>query len=140
MQETADRTFVMIKPDGVRRGLIGEIISRIEAAGLSIEQMRLEQLSRKTVEENYQEHRGKDFFEPTVAYVTSGPVVLMVVAGTGAVPIMRKLMGATNPADAAPGTIRGDFALDISANVIHGSDSPASASREIELFFGRREG
>jgi len=129
----------MIKPDGVSRGLVGEIVSRIEATGLRVEQMRLERLSQEIVEENYAEHRGKEFFEPTVAYVTSGPVVLMIVTGTGAQAIMRKLMGATNPADAAPGTIRGDFALDISANVIHGSDSPESAAREIALFFGGRE-
>ncbi len=129
----------MIKPDGVSRGLVGEIVSRIEATGLRVEQMRLERLSQEIVEENYAEHRGKEFFEPTVAYVTSGPVVLMIVTGTGAQAIMRKLMGATNPTDAAPGTIRGDFALDISANVIHGSDSPESAAREIALFFGGRE-
>ncbi len=119
--------------------MVGNIISRVEATGLRIEQMRLEQLSREIVEQNYAEHKGKEFFEPVVSYVTSGPVVLIVVTGGGAVTIMRKLMGATNPAEAAPGTIRGDFALDISANVVHGSDSPESASREIALFFGGRE-
>lgn len=129
----------MIKPDGVARGLVGEIILRIEATGLRIEQMRLERLPREIVERNYAEHRGKPFFEGVVEYVSSGPVVLMVVTGTGAVSTMRKLMGATDPAEAAPGTIRGDFALDISANIIHGSDSPESASREIALFFGGRE-
>ncbi len=129
----------MIKPDGVARGLVGEIISRVESTGLRIEKMRLEQLPKEIVEENYAEHRGKPFFEPVVEYVTSGPVVLMVVSGTRAVRIMRKLMGATDPCEAAPGTIRGDFALDISANVIHGSDSPESAAREIALFFGGRE-
>lgn len=136
---SADRTFVMIKPDGVARGLVGEIISRIEAVGLRIEKMRMEHLSREIVEQNYAEHRGKEFFDGVVKYVGSGPVVLMVVTGRGAVPIMRKLMGATDPVEALPGTIRGDFALDISANVIHGSDSAASAAREIALFFGGRE-
>lgn len=139
MDNAGDRTFVMIKPDGVARGLVGNIVSRIEATGLRVEQMRLEQLSREIVERNYAEHKGKEFFDGVVSYVTSGPVVLMVVTGTGAVAIMRKLMGATNPADASPGTIRGDFALDISANIIHGSDSPESASREIALFFGGRD-
>jgi len=139
VDNAGDRTFVMIKPDGVARGLVGNIVSRIEATGLRVEQMRLEQLSREIVERNYAEHKGKEFFDGVVSYVTSGPVVLMVVTGTGAVAIMRKLMGATNPADASPGTIRGDFALDISANIIHGSDSPESASREIALFFGGRD-
>ncbi|RJQ55840.1 MAG: nucleoside-diphosphate kinase [Actinobacteria bacterium] len=129
----------MIKPDGVKRGLAGEVIKRFESVGLRIEKMRLEQLSKEIVEENYAEHRGKPFFGGVVRYVTSGPVVLMVVTGAGAVKIVRKLMGATDPCEAAPGTIRGDFALDISANVIHGSDSPESATREIALFFGGRE-
>lgn len=129
----------MIKPDGVARGLVGDIISRVESVGLRIERMRLEELSREIVEENYAEHRGKPFFEGVVGYVTSGPVVLMVVTGTNAVTMMRKLMGATDPCEALPGTIRGDFALDISANVIHGSDSPESAAREIALFFAGRE-
>ena len=131
-----ERTYVMIKPDGVARGLVGAIIGRLEAVGLKLERMKLDMVSPEEAAANYAEHEGKPFYEGLVAYVTSGPVVKMVVSGPGAVAICRKLMGATNPKDAAPGTIRGDFALNLDANVIHGSDSPASAQREIGIFFG----
>lgn len=130
------KTYVMIKPDAVARALIGAIVSRIEATGLKIERMELGMVSPQEAESNYAEHVGKPFYDSLVAYITSGPVVKMVVSGLEAVALCRKLMGATNPAEAAPGTIRGDFALNLDANIIHGSDSPASAEREIAIFFG----
>ena len=131
-----EKTYTMIKPDGVRNGHIGEIVNRFERAGLTIEQMRLEMVTDEQAKANYAEHEGKPFYDGLIAYVTSGPVVKMVVSGEGAVSKVRTLMGATNPADAAPGTIRGDFGLTMDENVIHGSDSPESAEREIGVFFG----
>ena len=131
-----EKTYTMIKPDGVRNGHIGEIVNRFERAGLTIEQMRLEMVTPEQAKANYAEHEGKPFYEGLIAYVTSGPVVKMVVSGEGAVAKVRTLMGATNPADAAPGTIRGDFGLTMDENVIHGSDSTTSAEREIGVFFG----
>ncbi len=130
------KTYTMIKPDGVRNGHIGEIVNRFERAGLKIEEMRLEMVTPEQAKANYAEHEGKPFYDGLIAYVTSGPVVKMVVSGEGAVSKVRTLMGATNPADAAPGTIRGDFGLTMDENVIHGSDSPESAEREIGVFFG----
>ena len=130
------KTYTMIKPDGVRNGHIGEIVNRFERAGLKIEEMRLEMVTPEQAKANYAEHEGKPFYDGLIAYVTSGPVVKMVVSGEGAVSKVRSLMGATNPADAAPGTIRGDFGLTMDENVIHGSDSPESAEREIGVFFG----
>ncbi|GAV31106.1 MAG: nucleoside-diphosphate kinase [Anaerosomatales bacterium] len=129
------RTYVMIKPDGVQRRLVGRIVARLEDVGLTIERMELASVTREQAESNYAEHAGKPFYEGLIEYVTSGPVVKMVVAGEEAVTIVRKLMGATNPKDAAPGTIRGDFGLSLDANIIHGSDSPESAEREISIFF-----
>lgn len=129
-------TYVMIKPDAVRRGLAGRIIARFEDAGLAIERMEYGTLSREQAAANYAEHEGKPFYEGLVEYITSGPVVKMVLSGPGAVAVCRKLMGVTNPAEAAPGTIRGDFGLVMDENVIHGSDSPESAEREIGIFFG----
>ena len=131
-----EKTYSMIKPDGVENGHIGEIINRIERVGLKIERMELAQVSMQEAEANYAEHKGKPFYDGLIEYITSGPVVKMVVSGEGAVAIMRKLMGATNCADAAPGTIRGDFGLTVDQNVIHGSDSVESAQREIKVFFG----
>ena len=128
-------TYTMIKPDGVRNGHIGEIVNRFERAGLTIEQMRLEMVTPEQAKANYAEHEGKPFYEGLIAYVTSGPVVKMAVSGEGAVAKVRALMGSTNPAEAAPGTIRGDFGLTMDENVIHGSDSPESAAREIGIFF-----
>ena len=130
------KTYTMIKPDGVRNGHIGEIVNRFERAGLKIEQMRLEMVTPEQAKANYAEHEGKPFYEGLIAYVTSGPVVKMVVSGEGAVSKVRSLMGSTNPAEAAPGTIRGDFGLSMDENVIHGSDSTESAEREIGVFFG----
>lgn len=131
-----EKTYTMIKPDGVRNGHIGEIVNRFERAGLTIEQMRLEMVTPEQAKANYAEHEGKPFYEGLIAYVTSGPVVKMVVSGEGAVSKVRSLMGSTNPAEAAPGTIRGDFGLSMDENVIHGSDSTTSAEREIGVFFG----
>ena len=131
-----ERTYSMIKPDGVENRHVGEIISRIERAGLTIEKMELTMVTPEQAAENYKEHEGKPFYDGLISYITSGPVVKMVVAGEGAVAVMRKLMGATNCAQAAPGTIRGDFGLTVDRNVIHGSDSVESAEREIGVFFG----
>jgi len=130
-----ERTFVMIKPDGVRKGLVGEVIARFERIGLSILALKLVHLKREEAEELYSMHKGKSFFEPLVNYVTSGPVVMMVLEGTGAINVVRKVMGATDPQEAQPGTIRGDFALSIEENIVHGSDSKETALREISLFF-----
>ncbi|MGB9904171.1 MAG: nucleoside-diphosphate kinase [Desulfotomaculales bacterium] len=134
-----ERTFFMIKPDGVQRNLVGEIISRIEAKGLKIVALKMLQIEKATAERHYAEHRGKPFFEPLIAYITSGPVVAMVLEGKEAVRVTREMMGATNPLQAAPGTIRAAYGLDTGRNVVHGSDSPASAKREIELFFAPEE-
>jgi nucleoside-diphosphate kinase len=131
-----EETLVLVKGDGVRRRLIGEIIRRIENTGLDIHAMQLMDVSRELAEEHYAEHREKPFFEELVEFITSTPVVAMRVGGEGAISIVRKLMGATNPANAAPGTIRGDLALSMPDNLVHGSDSPESASRELKLFFG----
>lgn len=130
------KTYIMIKPDGVAGGHIGEIVNRFERAGLTIERMELGMVSPEQAANNYAEHEGKPFYEGLITYITSGPVVKMVISGEGAVAKCRSLMGATNPAEAAPGTIRGDFGLSVDANVVHGSDSPESAEREIGVFFG----
>lgn len=129
------RTYVMIKPDAVARGLVGRIVARIEDVGLAVERMELTTLTREQAAANYAEHQGKPFYEGLIGYVTSGPVVKMVVGGEEAVSVVRKLMGATNPRDAAPGTIRGDYGLSLDANIVHGSDSAESAEREIAIFF-----
>ena len=129
-------TYVMIKPDAVARGQVGEIIARFEKVGLTIERLEHGTLSQEQAAANYVEHAGKPFYDGLIEYITSGPVVKLVLSGPDAVPVVRKLMGATNPADAAPGTIRGDLGLTMDANVVHGSDSPESAQREIGIFFG----
>ena len=130
-----EKTYSMLKPDAVRNRHVGEIVNRIERAGLTIERMELAEVTPEQAAANYAEHEGKPFYNGLIEYITSGPVVKMVVSGEGAVAKMRTLMGATNPADAAPGTIRGDFGLVMDENVIHGSDSVASAEREIGIFF-----
>ncbi len=132
----SQKTYIMLKPDAVANKHIGEIVARFERAGLSIERMALAHVTSDQAAANYREHLGKPFYDGLISYITSGPVVKMVLAGPDAVAIARKLMGATNPKDAAPGTIRGDFGLIMDANVIHGSDSPESAEREIAIFFG----
>jgi len=130
------KTYIMIKPDAVARGLVGRIIGRFEEVGLRLERAEFGLVTREQAAANYGEHEGKPFYEGLVAYITSGPVVKMVLSGPNAVSVCRKLMGATNPAEAAPGTIRGDFGLVLDANIVHGSDSPESAEREIAIFFG----
>ena len=134
-----EKTLVLVKPDGVRRGLSGEIIVRFEKRSLRIVALKLMQISRTMAEKHYAEHVGKPFFESLVEFITSGPVVAMVVKGDHAIRAVRAMMGATNPLEAAPGTIRGDFALVMSENVIHGSDGSESAAREIEAFFASSE-
>jgi len=130
-----DRTYVMLKPDAVAGGHIGEIIARFERVGLSVGRLELAPVTLAQAQANYAEHEGKPFYNGLIEYITSGPVVKMVLSGPNAVAIARKLMGATDPRDAAPGTIRGDFGLVMDENVIHGSDSPEAAAREIGIFF-----
>lgn len=134
-----ERTYAMVKPDGVKRGLVGEVVRRLEQKGFRIVGMKLMQIPRETAERHYGEHQGKPFFEGLVSFITSGPVVAMVVEGENAILEWRKMMGATNPKDAAPGTIRGDFASTIDENVAHGSDAPETAEREIQIFFKPEE-
>jgi nucleoside-diphosphate kinase len=130
-----ERTLVLVKPDGVRRGLAGEVISRLEAKGLTLVRMELRTLDRATAEEHYGEHRERPFFGELVEFITGGPLVALVVEGPNAVAGTRRLMGVTNPVEATPGSIRGDYALEIGQNLVHGSDSPESAAREAKLFF-----
>ncbi len=129
----------MLKPDAVQRGLIGEIVSRFEKKGLKLVALKLIQVDRNLAEEHYKEHKGKAFFGPTVEYIISSPIVAMVWEGKNVVSLAREMMGATNPANAAPGSIRGSYAVDISRNIIHGSDSVESAEREISLYFKPEE-
>lgn len=126
---------MLLKPDAVQRGLVGEIVRRFEDRGLKVVGMKMLRVSRSLAESYYAEHRGKAFFEPLMAYITSGPVVAMVLEGDGAVTLVRRMMGTTNAAEAEPGTIRGDYGLTIGRNVIHGSDGSESAKREIGFFF-----
>ncbi len=130
------RTLVLVKPDGVQRGLIGPVIGRIEATGLKIIGMRMLQIDQGLAGRHYAEHAQKPFYKGLVGFITSGPVVAMCIEGPNAIAIVRKLMGSTNPVDAVPGTIRGDLAIDLGRNVIHGSANPADAEREVSLFFG----
>jgi len=134
-----ERTFVMVKPDGVKRRLVGKIIERIELKGLRIVAMKMISISSELAERHYEEHRDKPFFGSLVKYITSGPVVAMVVEGKNAISVVRQMVGKTNPAEATPGSIRGDFAMDIGRNIIHASDSESSAKREIALFFNPEE-
>ena len=130
-----ERTLVLIKPDAVGRGLAGEIMARLERRGLSVRAAKLVQVGRDLAEQHYAEHREKPFFGELVEFITSSPTLALVVEGEGAIATVRSTMGATNPADAAPGTIRGDLALSMPDNLVHGSDSPESAKREIALWF-----
>jgi nucleoside-diphosphate kinase len=130
-----ERTLVLLKPDAMQRGLAGEIISRLERRGLRIVAMRLFQMDAELARRHYAEHEGKGFYEGLVAYITASPIIAAVFEGTGAVEVVRRTMGVTNPAAAEAGTIRGDLAVEVGRNLIHGSDSPTSARREIELFF-----
>jgi nucleoside-diphosphate kinase len=130
-----ERSFVMVKPDGVAAGLTGEIISRIERRGLRVLALRKAVMERPVAEEHYGEHRERPFFGELVEFITSGPVVMMAVEGEGAIVALRAMMGPTDPKDAPPGTIRGDYALEVGQNVIHGSDGAESAGRELGLHF-----
>ncbi len=134
-----ERTFVMVKPNGFARGLVGEVIARFERRGLELRAMKLMRIPRDLAERHYAEHREKPFFGELVDFITSGPVVAMVWEGNEAITVARTMMGATDPVKAAPGTIRGDFATVMAENVVHGSDGPESAAREIGLFFAAGE-
>ncbi len=131
-----ESTLLIVKPDAVQRGLVGEILGRIESKGLRVAEMRTMVIDRPTAEEHYAEHREKPFFDELVGFIGSGPVVVARIEGEGAISVLRMLMGPTDPAAAPPGTIRGDFGTIITHNLVHGSDSPESAERELKLFFG----
>jgi nucleoside-diphosphate kinase len=131
-----ESTLLIVKPDGVRRGLVGEVLRRVEAKGLSIDAMKLFTIPRETAEQHYGEHREKPFFGELVGFITGGPVVVAKITGEDAITCWRTLMGPTNPVQAPPGSIRGDFATLIGENLVHGSDSSESAARELALFFG----
>jgi nucleoside-diphosphate kinase len=133
--DSPDRTLVLCKPDCVERGLVGEIIARLERKQLKLIACELRRLDETTAKQHYAEHDGKPFFGDLVAFITRSPLVAMVVEGPDAWKVVRVLMGATNPRDAAPGTIRGDLAIELTENLVHGSDGPESAAREIALFF-----
>ncbi len=138
---STEKTLILVKPDGVRRQLIGEVIARVEAKGYLVTSLRMMQADRALLERHYEEHKGKPFFEPLVEFMLSGPIVAMVAEGNRVIEGFRSLAGATDPTVAAPGTIRGDLARDqgtkVVQNIVHGSDSPESAAREIEIFFGK---
>ena len=130
------KTFFMIKPDGVQRNLIGQIISRVESKGFNITKIKMMTISKELAEEHYVEHKEKPFFDDLVSFITSGPVVAMQVEGEDVVLQIRNIMGATDPSESTPGSIRGDLATELDKNVVHGSDSEESAERELSLFFG----
>jgi nucleoside-diphosphate kinase len=131
-----ERTLVIVKPDGVQRALVGEIIKRLEQRGLRIVGLRLQLIDQPLAETHYGEHRGKGFYDSLVSYITSGPSVTMVLEGPDAISVVRSTVGSTRPAEASPGTIRADYGLTVGRNLIHASDSPESAAREVVLFFG----
>lgn len=137
--ETMEKTFLMVKPDGVQRNLVGEIVSRFEKKGFQLAGGKLMVISKELAEQHYGEHKERPFFGELVDFITSGPVFAMVWEGENVIATARQMMGSTNPKDAAPGTIRGDFAVTVGKNIIHGSDSPESAEREIGLFFNESE-
>jgi len=133
-----ETTLVLVKPDGMRRGLAGEILSRFERRGLELHGARFLRVTKAMARKHYAEHVGKPFFDGLVEFITSGPVLALAVSGESAISVVRDMMGATNPLDSAPGTIRGDLALELQENIVHGSDSKASARRELALFFPDR--
>ncbi|CAG9318417.1 unnamed protein product [Blepharisma stoltei] len=139
MDRRSQRTFIMVKPDGVQRKLVGEIISRFEQRGYKLVAMKTLHASPELLRQHYAEHEGRSFFASLIEYIGSGPVVPMVWEGTNVIEISRKIIGATKPAESAPGTIRGDFAIEVGRNIVHGSDSEASAQREIALWFREEE-
>lgn len=134
-----ERTFVMIKPDGVQRGMAGEVVQRLEKKGLKLAAARLMRMSKELAARHYAEHDGRDFYKPLIEFITSGPVLAMVWEGKDAISAVRSVVGKTNPQDAGPGTIRGDLGMTTGRNIVHASDSPESAEREIGLFFGPEE-
>lgn len=134
-----ERTLILVKPDGVQRGLIGPIVERFERRGLKLVGMRFMQMSRELAERHYSDHVGKPFFQGLVDYITSGPIVAMVWEGNSAIQAARNTIGATKPVDSTPGTIRGDFCMEIGRNLVHGSDGPENAVKEVALFFGAGE-
>lgn len=134
-----EKTFIMVKPDGVQRGLIGEVVSRFEKKGFQLVGAKLMMVSQELAEQHYAEHKEKPFFGELVDFITSGPVFAMVWQGNNVIATARQMMGKTNPADALPGTIRGDFGVNVAMNIIHGSDSPESAERELALWFNEAE-
>ncbi len=134
-----ERTFVMVKPDGVQRGLIGEVISRFEKKGLKFIAVKMRLIERPLAEKHYAEHKGKGFYDSLIEFITSGPVITFVLEGPDAISVVRKLVGATSPANADPGSIRGDFVIYTTFNIIHASDSKESSNREISLFFNPEE-
>lgn len=138
-QPYMERTLVIVKPDAVQRGLIGEVLSRFERRGLKIVGMKLMAIDEALARRHYSIHEGKPFFEGLIRYIISAPVVVMVLEGNRAIEVVRSTMGATNPVDAMPGSIRADHALEIGRNLVHGSDGPETATREINLFFGQKE-
>jgi nucleoside-diphosphate kinase len=130
-----ETTLVLVKPDGMKRGLAGGILSRLDRRGLELRGARMIRITKAMARKHYAEHKGKPFFDGLVDFITSGPVLALAVSGESAISVVREMVGATNPLDSAPGTIRGDFALELSENIVHGSDSRASARRELTLFF-----
>ena len=134
-----EKEFVMVKPDGVQRGLVGETISRLEKIGLKIVALKMINVSLKQAERHYEVHRGKPFYKGLIQYITSGPVIVMIVEGEQSVRLTRKLIGATNPLEAEPGTIRGDYAIAIGRNIIHAGDSPENAKKEYMIYFNENE-
>ena len=134
-----ERTLVIIKPDAVQRGLIGEIINRFERRGLKLAGMKLIHIDEELANRHYAVHKGKPFFDSLIRYITSAPVVVMVLEGNKAIQVVRNTMGATHPVDATPGTIRADFGLEIGRNLVHGSDAPETAAQEIALYFDKSE-
>ncbi|MFA6448648.1 MAG: nucleoside-diphosphate kinase [bacterium] len=139
MDQDKERTLVIVKPDGVQRGLVGEIISRFERRGFKIVGLKLMRITPELAAKHYEAHQGKPFYEPLVAFMTNGPAVMIALQGRDVVRLVRNMMGALNPEDAAPGSIRGDLAISKRYNVIHGSDSPESGAREVGLFFSADE-
>ena len=136
---SVEQTLVLVKPDGVQRGFVGKIIDRFETRGLKLAGMKFLQMSQDLAAQHYAVHKGKSFYDSLVSYITSGPIVAMVWEGRDAISVARATMGSTNPADAAPGTIRGDFGVEIGRNLVHGSDGPETARYELNLFFNPSE-
>ena len=134
-----EQTLILVKPDGVQRGLIGQIVSRFESRGMKLVGLKFIQMTNDLAAQHYAVHQGKDFYDSLIEYIVSGPVVAMVWAGEDAISAARATMGSTRPVDSAPGTIRGDFGMEVSRNLVHGSDEPENAKKEVALFFDKSE-